>query len=426
MPASTLWPAMGHGAEDELASRALRNASTEKRSRMSLKLLFWLKWMQTRAQWLLSGSPHPFPAVRKLWFTRLDPPRLRAEAEAERRITLPIGGHAVELDVRPVLVLDGPVEVVEIDERGGETRSEVDALPTYIGAVGGRDVARLTITDRSVTGYVHLGSDWWFIDPLQGWRGAGDHEYGVYKTSEVFFRHPVQFDSLDGEFIPIEGEPRHSAGPEIGIAMWADASYETQVGYLGLSWWEAQAALINDLNGVYQEELGVQFRIRRFTLDHRSSPLSSDNAETLLNQFGQSVRNRVGDLRQVAVRESTGIEIAHLTTARNLDGSTIGVAWKPGVWSLSQQRISVSFSGIRNLTYENLLLACHEIGHNFNGDHDAAEEFCVTEFIICLDHERTIMWPVLYSDNRDDFSDENDQRITSNMAFGRNATFTHP
>ncbi len=101
------------------------------------------------------------------------------------------------------------------------------------------------------------------------------------------------------------------------------------------------------------------------------------------------------------------------------------MAHEPGVTSLSQQRITVNpFAGIRNLCYENMLIACHEIGHNFNGDHAFAEEFCVTDLLgICLDNERTIMWETIYSDNRDDFSDQNRQRITSDMAFGRNGDF---
>lgn len=389
-----------------------------------LKLIFWLKWIQTRGQWYLSGRPHPFPSVRKLWFTRLDPPALRAEVEAGRTIRLPIGGVAVELDLRPAPMLDGAVEIVEIDERGEEIGSEVESLPTFVGSVDGRDVARLTITDRSVTGYVHLGDDWWFIDPLRRWRGAGDREYGVYKTADVFFRHPATYDYIDGPFLADRGEPRHSAGPLIGLAMFADPGYQTQAGRLGLEWWEAQAALINEVNGVYEEELGVQFSIRRFVLD-RSNILSSDDPETLLDQFGRVVRIAVGDLRDVPVREATGIEVAHLTTARNLGGDTIGIAWEPGVWSLSQQRTVSIFGTTYELTYLNMLTACHEIGHNFNGDHDAAEEFCVTEVIVCLDHERTIMWPVIYSDNRDDFSNENDQRLKGNMAYGRNADFTH-
>jgi Metallo-peptidase family M12 len=132
----------------------------------------------------------------------------------------------------------------------------------------------------------------------------------------------------------------------------------------------------------------------------------------------------------MAVRQRTGIEVAHLTSGKNLDGNTLGIAWQPGAWSLSQQALfwiggGGLFGGGPNLSFQNMMVAAHELGHNFTGDHGAAEEICVAHFIFCWDYERTIMWPTYYSDNRDEFSDANDTRIKTDAATGRNVNYVH-
>jgi hypothetical protein len=362
--------------------------------------------------------------MRRHTVARLDPERLRSSAEDRGRVVLPLRGQATEVELRPTPVFERGTEAVVLELDGSESRSPVTDIVTYAGSVPGRErgEARLTLTGRTLTGYVRLDDDWLFIDPMRRFRrGADRDEFVVYGKRDLAFVRPAGMDFDTAGFIEVEDGPVHSVGPEIGIALWADPEYEAWAGILGMQWTEAQAALFNNLNGVYQRELDREFRIRRAFLD-RTDELSSDDASTLLDQFGRRARDVVGDLRQVAVRERTGIEIAHLTTARNLDGDTIGIAWVPGVWSLTQHR---GYTWIFDMSYENMLVAAHELGHNFDGVHGEADEFCVTEFIICLDYERTIMWPTIYSDTRDEFSGENNRRIRQNMATGRNVDFTH-
>lgn len=197
-----------------------------------------------------------------------------------------------------------------------------------------------------------------------------------------------------------------------------------------MSWPAAQATLVNLVNGIYQRELGIQFVVRVFVL-HVGSSLSSNKARNLLDQFGARVRVVNGDIRRLDVRQETNIEVAHLLTGRNLDGRTIGIAWRPGVWGLSEHHhVPAHENWLLNLLevkliYKNMMVAAHELGHNFSGRHDLADEECVTHFIWCWDYERTIMWDTFYSDNRDEFSKANSDQISNNANSGRNVNFTH-
>jgi hypothetical protein len=129
------------------------------------------------------------------------------------------------------------------------------------------------------------------------------------------------------------------------------------------------------------------------------------------------------------VRVATGSEIAHFATAREFPNSVIGIGDLPGVYSLAQQ---IPLEDLfYSTSYHDLMLSSHEIGHNFNGVHEEADQWCDTEFLgFCLDHDQTIMWPVLHSDNQPFFSDgtrnsghNNRRRIATNMATGRSMDF---
>jgi hypothetical protein len=77
-----------------------------------------------------------------------------------------------------------------------------------------------------------------------------------------------------------------------------------------------------------------------------------------------------------------------------------------------------------------MMVAAHELGHNFNGAHEEADEWCVAHFIWCWDYVRTLMWPTYYDDNVSRFSDgsrnaahNNVERVSTNMTSGRNVNF---
>lgn len=396
---------------------------------------FLLRLLSTRCRWLMKrDSPHP--AVKQHWRNRFDVDQIRRSAETAEPFALRAGPSTFEITVRPEPVFAEGAEVVVLDDNGESERFPVESVTTFAGSVAGdpESEVRLSILGRTLEGYVKCRGEWWFIDSMRRFdRAARADDHLVYRPTDLVFREHFGQDGKRARGDAEGGGVPYRTNPHIGLAVWADLEFRSQADVIGANWWDVQASLINKVNGIFRREVGATFGVRAFVI-HIGSVLSSSNADTLLDQFGMRVRAFHGDLREVEVRRRTDIEAAHLTTGKNLDGRTLGIAWQPGAWSLSQQQLYYiggggglfgDLFGGPNLSYKNLLTAAHELGHNFNGDHDAAKEICVSHFIVCWDHERTLMWPTLYSDNRDEFSNGNDDRVGENLNGGRNSRFIH-
>lgn len=380
---------------------------------------YWWRRLLGIVRYLLRQTPHP--VLLRYNPIRLDPEAIYRSAEAGEAFALPIRGRQVDVLVRPSTV-QSPDARSFID---GETLDELPPLPTvtFVGSVVGAEDSdvRLTITPRTVTGFLRIGDEQNWIDPLRKFKRAADaSQFIVYRPRDVVFRTRVANDVRMSGSEPPEGGGAHRVNPHVDLAVWSDVSFRDQAESSGLEWREAQLSVVNNLNGFYPSKVGIEFHILRHFL-HTGTALGSDNPDTLLDQFGARVRLILGDIRQLSVRQNLGIELAHLMTGRNLDGDTIGIAFQPGVWGLSE----IHYIGFWGPAPRNTLTIGHEIGHNFTGDHDLAEKICVSHFIWCWDYERTIMWPTIYSDNRKEFSKVNDERVTTNAQSGRAVNYTH-
>ena len=373
--------------------------------------------------------------LRKHAVVRLSPARLRTLARQGEPFTLPLGRFG------SATVLVGPAGVTKegaelIVARAGEEpkRRPVDEDPTFSGDVVGQkgSVVRLTITDTWLQGSVRTESDWWFLEPMRKFRhDAAADEYVVYRPRDLRLKLHMGSDYKPRKEEGGGGgvQPPHRVNPIVPICMVHDEDYSGQA--LGHPY-DQQRALINDVNGIYAA-MGAEFRITVFIWT--VNWLTSTNADRMLDQVEDVVRSVWTDLRQVANRQSHNTEVAHATTGKDLDGNTLGIAWQPGVYGLSQQQLiwlggGGLFGGPPNLAFQNMMVAAHELGHNFNGAHEEGDEWCVAQFIWCWDFVRTILWPTIYGDSVPRFSagdrdpaHNNRQRISTNMATGRNVNF---
>ena len=131
---------------------------------------------------------------------------------------------------------------------------------------------------------------------------------------------------------------------------------------------DAIVARMNIVDGIFSSQLGVKVSLATPTLFRTASdPFTKSKASDLLVE----VRNfRSGSQAQKA------LGITHLMTGRNLDTSTVGIAYIGGLCS-SQFGSSLSQSGTN--TTQAALIAAHEIGHNFGAPHDGdSAEKCAT------------------------------------------------
>jgi hypothetical protein len=145
---------------------------------------------------------------------------------------------------------------------------------------------------------------------------------------------------------------------ELRISVLGDAPFLQ--GYAGTQ--AARDALLmrlNNVDGIFTSQLGIRIRADGlYVNDAASDPLSDASApNTLLAELGK-LRKRSPELN------SRGL--THLFTGRDLDGTTIGMAY---VDSLCQAEQGVGFTQVQS-TWRDSLVAAHEVGHNFGADHD--------------------------------------------------------
>jgi len=134
---------------------------------------------------------------------------------------------------------------------------------------------------------------------------------------------------------------------------------------------EARAAILvrmNNVDGIFSEQLAVEIQTSAITLYTVSDdPFTATTVPTDLLTRLRNVRRASASLQAYGV--------THLFTGRNLDGDTVGIAYK-GELCDAAYSASLTESTGRGAILESLI-AAHEIGHNFGAPHDGADA-CVS------------------------------------------------
>jgi len=141
-----------------------------------------------------------------------------------------------------------------------------------------------------------------------------------------------------------------TAAQQVNVSIFADTQY------VATSPNGAEAQVLSQMNivdGIFSEQVGVQFGITQITPLADNGPLTSSNSSTLLRQFQTALNgNNPG--------------LSHLFTGRDIDGNVIGIAFLNGICSVNG--VGVTQAGGRG-TF-GALTAAHEFGHNFGAPHD--------------------------------------------------------
>jgi hypothetical protein len=114
---------------------------------------------------------------------------------------------------------------------------------------------------------------------------------------------------------------------------------------------------LNNVDGIFSAQLGVEIQVP--SIDIGESLSASTSANSLLDELA-ALRKRSPNLY------SRGL--THMFTGRDLDGSTVGIAY---VDSLCDRQFGVGLSEVTGRgSWVESLVAAHEIGHNFGAVHD--------------------------------------------------------
>ncbi|MEO6184695.1 MAG: M12 family metallo-peptidase [Steroidobacteraceae bacterium] len=148
------------------------------------------------------------------------------------------------------------------------------------------------------------------------------------------------------------------ATKRLQIALIADGELNAR---FGAQTGATMLTLLNNVDGIFANQVGVRLQSASQTIfDTSTQPFTGTTVpETLLTE----VRNyRAGSTQQ----RSAGL--SHLMTGRDLDGSTVGIAY---LGTLCNSSSSASLSQVSSGTsIFSALIMAHEIGHVFGAPHD--------------------------------------------------------
>ncbi|MDH3417317.1 MAG: M12 family metallo-peptidase [Gammaproteobacteria bacterium] len=127
---------------------------------------------------------------------------------------------------------------------------------------------------------------------------------------------------------------------------------------------------MNNVDGIFSMQLGVQLNVNRVdTYSINDDPFSDQTDASML-------LDELTDYRfDTAAQHANGL--THLFTGRNLDTSTVGLAY---TGALCSRRYGAGLTQGTHTAIMDSLIAAHEIGHNFGAPHDGqAGSACESE-----------------------------------------------
>jgi hypothetical protein len=329
----------------------------------------------------------------------LDPADAERQVRQTGRLTLETSAGRLPLTLTPNDVRSENYRAVEVLE-GGETR-ELPRGPSYTfaGAVEGErgSVARFTLDGGKVEGLIVKGGERFFVEPAARYtRAAAPQDLIFYRESDVI-ADPVwcAVDTLASK-VNAEVARAQSAGPveaqaaaPVSPLRQADLATEADLEYVQASGSAGAAnndilSIVNQVNGVYQNEIGLTFRVvfqRAWTTD---DPFNGATLNDMLNQLRNLWIN--SPPKEVPTPQSR--DLVHLWTGRDLDGNQTGLAFDTVTINGVAQRgvvcvvipanptngapaqtfyYGVSERQTNPLT--RVIVPAHEMGHNFSANH---------------------------------------------------------
>ncbi len=255
-------------------------------------------------------------------------------------------------------------------------------LELYRGSIEGvaGSWVRLATRGDALHGMMWDGAQLYAIEPASQVSDALDHAPADESQTIVFRLADVTMDpaaaacgaeSLPGSkasdaYASLAAELKNST-----VAMQAaGATRRLEVSALGDSRFQArfgseQAARdeiltrLNNVDGIFSTHLSIEIYVGTLSVPNAANDQLSATTtpNTLLRELAE-LRKRTPEL------SSRGL--THLFTDRDLDGTTIGIAYLD---SLCDTKNAVGLTESRNVWLDSLV-AAHEIGHNFGADHD--------------------------------------------------------
>lgn len=264
-----------------------------------------------------------------------------------------------------------------------QSKIGIAPLELYKGQINGvaGSWARIAFADGQPRGMLWDGSELYVIEPVVNLSDSlpanvsvSADTIAIFRLKDVLMKPGAASCGTDADAVGIKkgsesyGSLLNELKGSPAIMQAAGASRRLELSALGDMLFvnrystEAKARAeilirLNNVDGIYSRELGVEIQVPSVDLGDSLSETTS--ASSLLDELG-ALRKRSPNLY------SRGL--THLFTGRDLDGTTVGIAYLD---SLCNQRYGAGLTEASNRSsWTESLIAAHEIGHNFGAPHD--------------------------------------------------------
>jgi hypothetical protein len=249
------------------------------------------------------------------------------------------------------------------------------AMQIYKGTIAGKagSWVRINRTGTRISGAFWDGQELYVIDSSdavskaiaggQVVKTAGKAYPLIYKLSDTESDSTCAGDSKTKAFNNFKGlvtelQTRAKALPAtrtLNIAIVTDAQF-TKINSANPQ--AAVVARMNVVDGIYSTQVGVHINISEIRVLTDDGSLTATASEALLRQFSGFV----------SLPGFNNPGLAHLFTGRDIDGTTVGIAFMGG---LCHKNYGVGLSQIGATGTAGALTVAHEMGHNFGAPHDS-------------------------------------------------------
>ena len=285
-----------------------------------------------------------------------------------------------------------PVRFVPTDIRSKDYKSEYTATDglhsdpartdLYAGTPetkGPADFARLAITTEiggrlTISGFLQADGVFYSLktDPA----AAGvlfARELSASDLSDLLSHCGVELNGAPLSELP-SGGVGATALKQAEMATEADYEYFQQYGSNQSSVNAAILSIMNGVAGIYEAQLNLTFSL---TYQHvwtvSADPYTFTNSSQLLVQFE--------NYWETNVRPGHPSDMVHLWTGKDLDSNVVGLAYLGTVCGNHRYGLS---QDLHDSSYD-VPLSAHEIGHNFNANHDScsgSDRFLMCPYVI--------------------------------------------
>lgn len=255
------------------------------------------------------------------------------------------------------------------------SNEDQSALTLYQGTVEGipESWVRLTARAQEIRGVIWDGRELYVVDSA-----AALDDAGTTSGTIIFKLADTQVDAGTSFCGATASSGKHAYGSLLDelksspvIMQAAGASRRLELSVLGDTLFrnrypsEQQArdeilTRLNIVDGIFSSQLGVEVQPSAINIDDAITDQLSTTRD------GNALVNEVASLRN-ATPSLRARGLTHLYTGRDLDGTTVGIAFTD---SLCSSKWGAGLTQVSNFAGIDALVTAHEIGHNFGAPHD--------------------------------------------------------